>query len=437
MKSNLNFKNSQPAFEFYRLKNGVRVVLVPMSGVKSVAVGVYVGTGSRYETAGNNGISHFLEHMVFKGTKKFPTSKDTSYLEGLGAIQDAWTDIDATAYWCKLPSDRWREGLEMVHELALYPTIPNKDLEIERGVVLEEIARRNDRPDELVAEALQGLMFPGNALGWTTLGRSEIIKSLSRADFLQYHQSQYKSDNLVVAIAGNISQRSVLSAQIKDWFGGVPEGKSGGFEKFRDEQKQPRLKVRQQKLANQVHLELGVGGVNVTDPRRFALTLLTSYLGQGLSSRLFMELREKRGLCYAAHASESRWRDTGEWDVYAGVNIDKLEGALKGILNELSRTKEIKLTEDELAQTKEKVRGPVLYSMENPVRQMEWYAKQALDRPEQMMDYDTVISVLMKVTAVEVRAVARDLFRTEKLNLVVVGPVEKKREAGLLKLLKI
>mgnify|MGYP001571120945 FL=1 len=150
-----------------------------------------------------------------------------------------------------------------------------------------------------------------------------------------------------------------------------------------------------------------------------------------------MELREKRGLCYAAHASESRWRDTGEWDVYAGVNIDKLEGALKGILNELSRTKEIKLTEDELAQTKEKVRGPVLYSMENPVRQMEWYAKQALDRPEQMMDYDTVISVLMKVTAVEVRAVARDLFRTEKLNLVVVGPVEKKREAGLLKLLKI
>ena len=198
------------SFEFYRLKNGVRVVIVPMSGVKSVAVGVYVGTGSRYETSQTNGISHFLEHMVFKGTKKFPTSRDTSYLEGLGAIQNAWTDVDATAYWCKLPSEKWKEGLEMVKELALYPTIPNRDLEIERGVILEEIQRRNDRPDELVAEALQIMMFPGNALGWTTLGKPEVIKDLSRADFLRYHQSQYKSDNLVVALAGEIGNWKVF-----------------------------------------------------------------------------------------------------------------------------------------------------------------------------------------------------------------------------------
>ena len=410
---------------------------MPMGGVKSVAVGVYVGTGSRYEDAGNNGISHFLEHMVFKGTKKFPTPKDTSYLEGLGAIQNAWTDVDATAYWCKLPSDKWKQGLEMVKELALYPTIPPRDLEIERGVILEEIQRRNDRPDELAAEGLQALMFPGNALGWATLGKTEIIKSLSRADFLMYHQSQYKSDNLVVAITGNISQRSVLSAQIKDWFGELSEGKSGGFEIVKDVQNGPRLKVQNKKLANQAHLELGVPGVNVADPRRFALTILTSYLGQGLSSRLFMELREKRGLCYAVHASEARFRDTGEWDVYAGVNIDKLEEALEGILGELKRTKEIKLTKDELAQTKEKVRGPIIYSMEDPVRQMGWYASQALDRPEEMMDYDMVIERLMGVTAEEVRAVARDIFKTEKLNLAVVGPIEKKREEALLKLLKI
>lgn len=422
-------------FEFYRLKNGVRVVLVPMSGVKSVAVGVYVGTGSRYEEAKNNGISHFLEHMVFKGTKKFPTPKDTSYLEGLGAIQNAWTDVDATAYWCKLPSDKWEEGLEMAKELALYPTIPVRDLEIERGVILEEIQRKNDRPDELAAEALQELMFSGSTLGWPILGKPEIIKSLSRDAFLQYHQSQYKSASVVVAVAGNIAQSAKLKAQTKDWFGGLPKSESGRFQTYIDKKCAPALKVQNKRLANQAHLELGFPGVNVSDPRRFALSLLTSYLGQGLSSRLFMELREKRGLCYAVQASESRWKDTGEWDVYAGVNIDKLEGALGGILSELKRTKEVKLTKDELARTKEKVRGPIIYSMENPVRQMEWYAKQALDRPEEMMDYDMVISRLMKVTAEEIRGVARDLFKTEKLNLAVVGPIADDKR--LLKLLHV
>ncbi|KKU79368.1 MAG: Peptidase M16 domain protein [Candidatus Amesbacteria bacterium GW2011_GWA2_47_70] len=414
------------------------MVLVPMSGVQSVAVGVYIGTGSRYEDTKNNGISHFLEHMVFKGTKKFPTHKDTSYLEGLGAIQNAWTDVDATAYWCKLPSNRWRQGLEMVKELALYPTIPNKDLQIERGVILEEIQRRNDRPDELAGEALQKLMFPDNALGWMTLGQPEVIKSLSRADFLRYHQSQYKSDNIVVAVAGEIRNWKLeIRDLIEDWFGGLAKEKAGLCQPFIDKQNAAAFKVQNKKLANQAHVELGVRGVNVTDPRRFALTLLTSYLGQGLSSRLFMELREKRGLCYAVHASESRWQDTGEWDVYAGVNIDKLEGAVEGILNELRRIKQIKLNKKELEAVKEKVRGPILYSMENPVRQMNWYARQALDRPEEVMDYDTVIDRLMGVTAEEVRQVAQDLFRTEKLNLAVVGPVEKKKEEKLLRLLRV
>lgn len=409
---------------------------MPMGGVQSVGVGVYVGTGSRYETAKINGISHFLEHMVFKGTKKFPTYKETSYLEGLGAIQNAWTDVDATAYWCKLPADKWKEGLEVVKELALYPTIPARDLEIERGVILEEIRRHEDRPDELSGEVLQELMFAPNPLGMTILGEEKVIKSLSRDDFLRYHQSQYKSDNIVVAIAGNSTQRSMLSAQIEKWFGDIPGASAGDFQRMTTV-KGPRIKVLRKKLVNQAHLSLGVGGINVADPRRFALTLLTAHLGQGLSSRLFVELREKRGLCYAVSASESRLRDTGEWDVYAGVSIDKLEEAVKGILSEMKRVKEIKLTEKELAQAKEKVRGPLLYSMEDPVKQMNWYAKQALDRPEEMMDYDIVIGRLMGVTANDIKSVAADLFRTDKLNLAVVGPIEKKREEKLLGLLKI
>src|SRR3989344_1510272 len=180
-------------YEFYRLDNGVRVVLVPMLGVESIAVGCFVETGSRYETVENNGISHFLEHMAFKGTKKFPTHKDTSFLEGLGAIQNAWTDVDATCYYCKIPADHWEAGLELAKELALFPTIPNKDLEIERGVILEEIRRRDDLPDELSGEVLQEMMFPGNPLGMTILGNPEVIKAVSRGDFTAYHSSQYVS----------------------------------------------------------------------------------------------------------------------------------------------------------------------------------------------------------------------------------------------------
>ena len=150
------------AFEFYRLKNGIRVVLVPMEGVESVGVGVYVETGSRYETKANNGISHFLEHMAFKGTKLLPTRKDTSKLEALGAIQNAATGADLTYYYCKIPADKWQEGLGVVKELVLYPTIPEKDLKIERGVILEEFRWREDRPDKLVSEELMKLVFAGN-----------------------------------------------------------------------------------------------------------------------------------------------------------------------------------------------------------------------------------------------------------------------------------
>lgn len=427
------------SFEFYTLKNGVKVVLVPMEGVESVAVGVYVKTGSRYETAKINGLSHFLEHMVFKGTKKFPTSRDTSYLEGLGAIQNAWTDIGATAYLCKIPSEKWRRGLEVAKELALYPTFPNKDLEIERGVILEEIRWRNDRLDEVAQELLMKTMFSGNGLGLTTLGMPEVIKRVTRDDFFEYHQDQYVAGRTVVVVAGKITsaQRKVLSAQIDEWFGGLPAGDGRNFERYTDKQLRPEVKIENKKLANQAHVMIGFRGLTAADPRRFASAILTAYLGQGLSSRLFLELREKRGLCYALSASDDRLEDTGMWGVYVGTGIKTLLKVVEAVLAELARTKEVLLTGPELEQAKEKVRGPLLFAQENPINRMEYFARQVLDRPEEVMDYDSVIDRLMGVTTEEIRQVARDIFKTEKLNLAVVGPVAKGQEKHLLRLLKL
>ncbi len=425
-------------FDFYTLENGVRVVLAPMQGVESVACGVYVKTGSRYEQPPINGLSHFLEHMVFKGTKKFPTSRDTTRLEGLGAIQNAWTDIGATAYWCKIPADKWQDGLEVAKELALYPVFPAKDLEIERGVVLEEIKRRNDRPDEIAQELLQQTMFPHNPLGFTTLGEAQVIKTVPRKAFLDYHQEQYVSGRIVVVIAGQMSGiEAKIRRQIEDWFGKLRPGKGRDFAPVTKKQNRAVVKVQRKDLANQAHVCLGLRGYNASDPHRFASSLLTTHLGQGLSSRLFLELREKRGLCYAVRADEDRLEDVGIWGVYVGTGIETLEKALAGVLQELDRAKDKRLTTKELAEAKEKVRGPLLFSKENPMHQMEFYARQALDRPQEVLAYDAVIDRLMGLTTKDVQQVAQDLFKTPKLNLAVVGPVPKKQEDHLLKLLRV
>jgi len=411
------------SFDFYTLKNGLRVILVPMEGVESVGVGVYVGTGSRNETPRINGISHFLEHMVFKGTKKFPTHQDTSYLEGLGAVQNAWTSTDTTCYWTKIPADRWEQGLELVKELAMNPVIPEHDLEIERGVILEEINRREDRPDERVGEVLQELMFEGNPLGMTVLGEAQVIKSVTRADFLDYHSRRYVPGNAVVAIAGKLVDTASIKSRIEEWFGEWKAVDHEPTEYWNTPQDHSAVKLYSKQLAQQAHIELAVRGVTLTDPRRFALSILTSYLGQGLSSRLFTELREKRGLCYSVRAYNEPMIDTGVWSVYAGLNIDKLDSAVEAILGEMKRATEVELTEKELEAAKEKLRGPLLFSAENPINQMDFYAKQALERPDDVITYDQLVSRLMQTDSKQITSVARDLFVADKLNLAVVGPL--------------
>ena len=423
-------------FEFYTLKNGVRVILSPMEGVESVGVGVYVGTGSRFETPEINGISHFLEHMAFKGTKNYPTHKETSYLEGLGAIQNAWTDVDATAYWCKIPADRWEEALRLAADLVINPTVPEKDLEIERGVILEEINRKEDRPDELVGEELGKLIFKGNPLGMTILGEAGVIKKLSRQDFVNYHDRQYVTGNIVVAIAGKINQMSGVRSQILDLFKDLSKKEGKKIDRVQIQDKL-RTGVLAKKLANQAHIELAFPGVSVADPRRFALGVLTSYLGQGLSSRLFTELREKRGLCYAIGADAQHLADTGVFSVYAGLNIEKLEEAVLAIAAEIKRIKEVRLSEAELVAAKEKIRGPMLFAMENPIRVMEFYARQVLDRPEEILDYRQVLDKVMAVDAKEIQSVADSLFVMQKLNLAVVGPVDRIKVEKISKLIDL
>ncbi len=423
--------------EFYKLPNGVRVVLVPMSGVESLAVGVYAGTGSRFETEENNGISHFIEHMAFKGTAKFPTSRAVSQLEGLGAIQNAVTSLDYTSYYCKIPADLWKQGLEVVTELALKPLFPETEIEVERGVILEELKWAHDRPDELIGDKLQESLFPNHPLGRNILGTEKALKSIDRAKFLEYHQAHYTAGNLVVAMAGKIPDSDVVKAVIEQWYGQLPTQPAAQFIPYEQAQSAAVTFIEPKPNLQQVFVALATRGVTNQDPRRFALGVLNSYLGRGFTSRFYEEIREKRGLCYSIHSGDNRLQDTGYWAVFAGLNKDRLDEAITAILNEMKLTKEKLISVPSLKESKEKIRGPMLFAMENPISQMDFYAKQVLDKPHEVLSYDTVIDRVMGVTDEQVRELANDLFQSSKLTLAVVGPVEQQNQSSLAKLLEV
>ncbi|KKS32414.1 MAG: Peptidase M16 domain protein [Candidatus Amesbacteria bacterium GW2011_GWA2_42_12] len=418
----------------------VRTILVPMSGVKSVAVGVYVGTGSRYESKKENGMSHFLEHLVFKGTEKFKSYKEVNrFIENLGAIQNAGTGTDSTMFYCKIPGDHIDLGLEFISQLVVHPKLRQKDLEDERRVILEEISWVQDRPDELVGDTLNQLMYPGHGLGRDIQGTAETVTGFTADDLREYWKEQYVAPNMVVAVAGdkNKVQDSRVKDQLERLFDGVPNTKGRKFPKFVEKQSQPAVMTKNKSEFKQTNIALGVFGVSTTDPRRFAQSILVTILGRGFSSRLQEEVREERGLCYGIGAYEVKRKDGGMIAVGADLNTEKLPEAITAILREMTKLKEQLVGEGELAAAKEKIRGPLLFGAENPFNQMEFYARQVLEKPHDVLSYDMVIDRLMGVTAEEVRDLACEVFKTEKLNLAVVGPVEDNGDSDLKQLLRI
>ncbi|MBI4033098.1 MAG: insulinase family protein [Candidatus Blackburnbacteria bacterium] len=416
------------------LPNGVRVLLVPIPGVQSIAVGVYIGAGSREESWETNGIAHFLEHMVFKGTKKFPTRKQTSILEGYGSIQNGYTYSETTAYWAKTPADKWKLGLEVQKDLALYPLLRKNDLEKERGVILEEIHRRDDAPEDKVWEIFYNMRFPNQSLGWSTLGRPEVIERVNRDSFAQFHQKNYVSSNLAVVAAGKIGKESEILKQIEEWFGDLPK-KSGSRRKRPKASIGAKVSLFSKMDAKQAHFVLGVSTFDLHDERQYALMVLNRILGFGTSGRLFTSVRDKRGLAYAVYSDYELEGDHGYWAAYSGVRLEKTEEAIRAVLEELRRIAEKKVPAQEFMKAKEKVRGPMLFAAEDPHMQMEFYAKQVLWRPNNIKTIGEVINRVMEVTAEDVQRVAREFFVPERLNLAIVGPFSDKSKFE--KLLKI
>ena len=417
-------------YERTTLPNGLRLLSSNMPHTRSVSIGIFVGAGSRYEDDAHAGASHFLEHMLFKGSEKRPEPRlISSAIESVGGMLNASTDREITVYWTKVARPNFELGLDVLIDMVLHPTIPLDEVERERNVILEELAMTNDQPDARVDLLIDQTLWPSQAMGRDVGGSKESVVGISREMLSKYMQKQYRPNNTVIAVAGNVTHQEVLEsvgALVEGW----TPGEALEMEQVQEAPTGVRVAVENRKT-DQAHVCLAFPGVSMVDDQRYPLDLLNTVLGEGMSSRLFMEVRERRGLAYAVHSGSAHYRDTGAVVVYCGVDPTKTDEAVKAILGELKNIKET-IPEEELASAKSFVGGRLLLRMEDTRAVMGWMGGQEilLDR---VLSPDEVVERLNQVTAEQITEVARKLIVPETYSLAVVGPYRS--EARFRKLL--
>ncbi len=406
------------------LKNGLIIITVEMPHAQAVSTTIFVGAGSRYEEKEINGISHFLEHMMFKGTKKRPTPKEvTEFIESRGGVLNASTDVDHTLYWNKLPAKYWKESLEFVCDIVFNSKLDPKSIEKEKEVILEEINRKEDLPEWKVWELMHQVMWPKYKLGQHPLGSKQNIQKIIRGDLMSYMQNWYQPANMVISVAGNISHQTVIN-ETKKLLGDINNIPTKPLETIKDDQKSPQIIVNKKKT-DQTHICLGVKGLPLNHPDRFALEVLNVVLGVGMSSRIFLDIREKKGLAYSIHSYNRNFQDTGYLIVHGGVNTKRVCEAIQSILDEFNKLKKEKVSSKELKSAKEFIKGNFLLTMDDPSEVATFFGIQELLAPK-TYSIEEYISEIDKITPQDIQRVANQIFKTEKLNLANVGPNKDK-----------
>ena len=414
------------------LANGLRVLVGPMPHTRSVAVSFYVGAGSRYETPAGSGLSHFLEHMLFKGTPRRPTAQTISEaVDAVGGVLNAGTDRELTVYYAKVAQPHFPLAIDLLVDMLRHPLMEDAEIEKERRVVIEELAAVQDSPAQQSDVLLDATMWPDQPLGWDVAGTPESVNGLTRPSIIEYFARQYVPNNIVAAVAGAVEPDEVVAALEKLTKGWVP-GEPGTWFPAVTGQCAPRVKV-QYKRTEQAHISIAVRGLSNLDPDRYAVDMLSAILGEGMSCRLFNELREKRSLCYDIHSYTSHYLDTGAFSVYAGVEPSRTVEAVSAILEQLALTKE-GIPEAELHKAKELTKGRLLLRMEDTRSVSGWLGVQEI-LTGVVRTVDEVVEQVEAVTTDDLLRVAQTLFTPETLNLALVGPFRsEKRFAALLKL---
>ena len=406
------------------LDNGMPVLTSSMPHTRSVSMAILIGAGSRYESDEIAGVSHFLEHLLFKGTKNWPTAREISEaVEGVGGIINASTDREVTVFWCKVARPHFRQALSVLVDMMLNPILDPVEIEKEREVVLEELRMTNDYPTNRVDLLVDETLWPAQPMGRDVGGSQESVRNITSEQILEYTRCQYTPGNAVVALAGDISHDEVvdlIGEALKDWAIEQPIS----WYPVQDGQEAPRIRVEQRKT-DQAHLCIGLPGLSLTHPDRYVLGLMNVMLGEGMSSRLFLELREKQSLAYDVHSSINLFRDCGSLVIYCGVEPQKTERAINAILEQLNGLQS-NIPQSELEKARELSKGRMLLRMEDSRSVAMWLGTQeTLTGTVRTMD--EVVERIDAVTTEDLQQLATDLIREDRLNLAVVGPYRSDR----------
>ena len=414
------------------LDNGLRLLTSEMPHTRSVSVVFFIAAGPRYEVESEAGISHFIEHICFKGTEKRHTSKEISEaIEGIGGMLNGGTDKELTTFWCRVTSEHFLIALDVLIDLLRGSRFDAADIDRERQIIIEEINMSLDSPRQRVSMLIDELLWPGQILGRDIAGSKETVTAITRQNMLDFFSRRYLPNTTVVAIAGDIEHKQVqeaISQALSDWKSNqVLPGFSNEVN-----QEAARLNIEFRET-EQAHICLGVPGLSFFHPDRYAVDMLSIILGEGMSSRLFLEIREQQGLAYDIHSYADHFADAGAVIIHAGVDPGRTEDAIKAIIEQVAKLKE-QISEAELKKAKEIAKSRLLLSLESSRNVAAWLGVQEL-LLDRIMSTDEVIALVEAVTTKDLKRMAQQLLTSEKLNLAIVGPVkDEERMAKLLKL---
>jgi predicted Zn-dependent peptidase len=410
------------AFEKTVLPNGLRVVKAPMPQAKSVACFLMLAAGSRYETRETNGIAHFAEHMFFKGTERRPTAREIAgEIDSIGGEFNAFTSKEYTGYYVKCAAEHRDTALDVLVDMILHSKFRPEEIEREKGVIVEEMNMYYDTPRDFLEGVYDALLYDDQPLGWDIIGKKETVRAATRETFLDYIDRWYRAPRMVAGVAGAVGDD--IAPRLEELLGGVRDGATGEPEPVRWEQSSPRVKVHT-KQSDQAHLRLGVHSYPLDNPDRYNIALLATVLGGGMSSRLFSEVRERRGLAYYIYGYNQGYTDAGTLYAQGGVDIERIDEAVKTIVGEFTRIAESPIEPDELEKARNFAKGRLVLSLEDP-KGMILFGLRSEVLEGKVREPDEVLTAFDAVTREDVQRVAQDIIRTERLNLAVIGPFDE------------
>lgn len=415
-------------YELNELSNGLKVVTVPMHERDSVAVAIWVRVGGRFESRKISGVSHFLEHMLFKGTPKRTTRQIKEEIEGVGGMLNAFTGEESTCYFAKLLKDHYPKALEVLADMVNHATLAPVELRKERTVILEEIKMYRDLPAHYVHDLMGEILWPDQALGRPLAGTDKTVSAITRQEMFGFKQRFYHPRNILVSVSGPVAHAEVMS-RARDFFPAASSKPASIFSKARSRQSSPRCFFIE-KSTEQTHFVIGMHAFSRNHPDRYKLGLLNVILGANMSSRLFEEVREKRGLAYEVKSGINFFQDTGSVAISAGVESKKTPMAIAVILRELAKIRKKGVHDGELRRAKDYFMSQLYMALEDTLDHLLWVGEKALYGGE-MPDRAEIQKGIEAVTVRDVQEVARQLFKTARLNLSLIGPIPEKVQSRI------